>query len=379
MGFIHARTPLAGTALASLVAIATAAAAPPPPKQVADAFVAAIVAANPQAQVTYAAAAVAGNDITITGINLSSTEITSGTIGKVTIVNPAAAPNGGFTADRVNVEAGKLSSQNTSLAWQSGSATGIILPSNAQAAAQSGALPFARLAMTGMTLTRTELARPITIAGSTMTVTAPSGDTKVTVDGIKVPIAAFDNSSVLKDLVKSLGYTADFTINISASSTAAGGDGLSLRSMDIVADQVGKLAINARTSGVTADALAKTDKVGDIIGTASLNQLSIRFDNSGVVDRLLDAQAKAQGQKRAELVEVWTQALPFFLAIAGVTNEPLQNKVSGAVTTFLKTPKSLTISLKLSSPLALTEILSTARKDPDAFLAKLGLEVTANN
>lgn len=379
MRFVHARTFLTAGLLASIAPLA-AFGAPPPPKQVADALVAAIVAANPQAQVTYAAAAIAGNDITVTGLSITSTEIVSSTIGKLTIVNPAPGSGGGFTADRINVEAGKVSSQNTSLAWQSGAATGIVLAANAQAAAKAGILPFARLAMTGMTLTRTELARPVTIAGMTMTVAQPSGDTQLAVEGIKVPVAAFDNSTMSRDLLKSLGYTGDFTLGVKALSTnTPGADGLALRSMEIVADQVGKVAINARTSGVAADALAKTDRVGDLLGSASLSQLAIRFDNSGIIDRFLDSQAKATGQKRAELVDQATAALPFMLALAGLTNEALQDKVAAAVTTFLKNPKSLTVSLKLASPLALSDVMATARKEPDAFIAKLGLDVAANN
>lgn len=109
----------------------------------------------------------------------------------------------------------------------------------------------------------------------------------------------------------------------------------------------------------------------------SLASLNISFTDASLTGKLLDYYAKQSGQPREQLVGGITGMLPGVLGI--FQNPAFQTDVTTAVETFLKDPKSLTISVAPDAPVPATQIIGAAMGAPQTLPAVLHLQVTAND
>jgi len=119
-------------------------------------------------------------------------------------------------------------------------------------------------------------------------------------------------------------------------------DTLTLRTLTIDTADVGKLAIDGKFSGVPLSKLTDGNATQDLASKGKLESFHLRFDNSGIVEKVLDMQAQQSGVKRADIVTQFTGALPLLLNVVG--NQAFQDKIATAVTAFLNDPKSITLS-----------------------------------
>jgi hypothetical protein len=85
------------------------------------------------------------------------------------------------------------------------------------------------------------------------------------------------------------------------------------------------------------DASAKASQV-------EIHTITLRYDDMSLAGRVLDYLAQQQGITRQAYADQITAALPFMLA--ALNNAEFQNQVSGALGTFLKDPKSLTLKIE---------------------------------
>ncbi len=124
-------------------------------------------------------------------------------------------------------------------------------------------------------------------------------------------------------------------------------------------------------------ALLADDASPDALANGKLENLTIRFDNTGVVERALDMQAKMMGASREDIVAQLNGALPFMLN--AINNPAFQEKVATAGQAFLADPKSLTITVSPAQPVPFQEIMGNAMSAPQTLPDMLGIDVTANN
>ncbi|GGD13399.1 hypothetical protein [Aureimonas glaciei] len=113
-----------------------------------------------------------------------------------------------------------------------------------------------------------------------------------------------------------------------------------------------------------------------LVSQLSLASLEIGFTDSSLTNKLLDYYAKKNGQTREQLIDQLIGTLPPMLAM--LQNPDFQGTVTTAVSTFLKDPQSLTISVDPDAPVAATQIIGAAMGAPQTLPQVLQLEVTAN-
>jgi hypothetical protein len=357
--------------------------------QVADAIVAA-VGASGENKATYESATAAGDDVTITGYKMIGTKTDAATGAKTetetmtvpTLVVSGAQPRdkGGFTATKITFDGATLLSDGNTITWQTGSATEATIPSPDEIKAKAKLRPFTRADLGALTISGGDLAAPMNIGsvgvGIDVEADGTPKDFTLDVNAIAVPGELFSDPQQ-KAVLDALGYT-NFTINVGV----AGGyetatDTLTMRTFTIDTGEVGKLSIEGKFSGVSLSKLSDQETAKDVASTGKIDALTIRFDNAGIVERVLDMQAKMMGATREDVVAQVGGALPLMLNAVG--NPPFQDKVAAAAQAFLKDPKSLTITIAPTAPVSFEAISTAATTAPNTLPDLLVVDVTANN
>jgi hypothetical protein len=106
--------------------------------------------------------------------------------------------------------------------------------------------------------------------------------------------------------------------------------------------------------------------------------MTVRLDNAGFVERMLDMQAQMLGGTRDDVrSQLVDGALPF--ALSFVKNVAFRDQFQAAVQTFLQDPHSLTITFAPAKPVPLGEVMRTAARSPTALPDLLSPSVEANN
>jgi hypothetical protein len=109
----------------------------------------------------------------------------------------------------------------------------------------------------------------------------------------------------------------------------------------------------------------------------TLSKLLVRFEDASLTKRLLPVVAAAQGMDEATFVASAGAMLQ--ITLAQLKNQPFVASVSSAVTTFLKDPKSITLSIAPPSPVQVQQLMTLDAANPGAAISILGLSVTAND
>src|SRR5690606_25775600 len=131
---------------------------------IADAIVAA-TAATGRAEASYDSATASGDTITISGYKATRPSGDTVLIPNLVIDGAALRDVGGFTADSVAFDAGKLTRGNDSLTWATGAMHEVTVPSPQELAAEADLKPFAGLDMSDLVVSESNLAEPVTVAG----------------------------------------------------------------------------------------------------------------------------------------------------------------------------------------------------------------------
>lgn len=348
--------------------------------QIADALVAAMTASG-ESKVTYGNASAAGDDVSITNLQVSGNDGSSITIPTVFITNAQSRDPGGFTANAISFDNANMVSDGNTITWGTASATDTIVPSADEIKSKAKIRPFSTMNIANMKVSGGELPVPLEIANIGVAVDLDDGglprDFSLNVDSIDISselIATADND--FKQLVDGLGYDS-FMINVMVEGgyeTAK--DRLTLRNFAIEAPEVGKFSLAGTVSDVKASDLA-TEQSPDALANGKLENLTIRFENSGVVERALDMQAKMMGASREDIVAQLNGALPFMLN--ALNNPAFQEKVAKAAQAFLSDPKSITITASPAQPVPFQQIMGSAMTAPQSLPDSLAIDVTANN
>ncbi len=348
---------------------------------IADALLAAMQS-NGKTQASYEGASAIGDDVTITGFSATNANGGVLTIPTITIANAQPRDPGGFTASAMTFDSGKMVDNKTNVAWQLGSLKDATVPSPAEIKAKAHIRPFSQVSLSGLSIEGGDLPAPITVASVAVAIDIDADgnprDFDMQVASIGVPPELFAQDPQQKAVMDELGYTDGFMVNFNVSGAyETEGDEVTLRTFTIDAADVGKLAVAGKFNGVSLGDMVQGTDPGKAGKNGSLESLTIRFDNAGVVERVLDMQAKMMGVQRQDVVTQFGGALPFMLNFIG--NPPFQDKVAKAGAAFLNDPKSISISVTPAQPVKFDEIVSTAGQAPQTLPDLLAIDVTANN
>ena len=174
----------------------------------------------------------------------------------------------------------------------------------------------------------------------------------------------------------------------------ASGD-TSLDQLEIQAKELGKINITGSLGGYdlafleavqkTQENMSKADADKDAAGLAilglaeqlNLKNLSIRFDNDSLTQKVLDYYGKQQGADGKQLGQQMKMMVP--LMATQLKNPEFAQQLKAASDKFFDDPKSLTISATPDQPVTFASIVATASLDPTKIIQLLKVSVDANN
>jgi hypothetical protein len=109
----------------------------------------------------------------------------------------------------------------------------------------------------------------------------------------------------------------------------------------------------------------------------TIGNFKLRFEDDSITKKVLPIIAKMQGMDEATLVS--NAGALVQLGMMQLKSQAMTDQVVAAVSSFLKDPKSITVSMNPAQPLAVQSISTLNPADPAAALTLLGVSVTAND
>ncbi len=368
-------------ATCGLFLLGTAAEAAPTPDAVAAALTAA-VAASGTATLTYDGVSASGDAITVANVKVVSTHGTStASVPALVISGAADRTGGGFTATHISFDNGTATSRGDTTTWATAALDDVVVPSADEVKARAKVRPFAKITAGGIAFSGPDLAAPIAVgtfvADVGPVVAGAPSNILVKATGVKLPTALLANS-MAGAIVSMLDYdTVDASITMDSEYDTTA-DTVTVHLLSIDAANIGKLTLTGKASGLSVKGLTDPTKSKEARAAAKLNALSVRLDNAGVVERMLDMQAELLGGTRDDVrSQLVDGALPF--ALSFVKNAAFRDQFQAAVAAFLKEPRSLTITFSPAQPVPLGEVMRTAGRSPTALPDLLSPTVEANN
>ena len=122
---------------------------------------------------------------------------------------------------------------------------------------------------------------------------------------------------------------------------------------------------------------ADFSKVMPMVQAIQVSRFLLRFEDQSITKRLLPLAAKMQGMDEQTMIA--STGAMIQLGLTQLKNPAFTQKVVTAVSTYLKDPRSLTISAKPAQPITVMQVISLDPANPGAAIDKLGVDVTAND
>lgn len=218
-----------------------------------------------------------------------------------------------------------------------------------------------------------------------------------TLGGFNANLGLVDDPKT-KATLEELGYS-EISGNFDAAGTwnPASGEAV-LSKYDLTVDKAGTFGSRLTLGGYTLDflnslqALSKeipaddnkaldlhsrgVEQMSHLLGSLSLVNASIRFEDDSLTGRLLDYFAKQQGVSAKDLANQAKAMVPFLMA--QLNNPELAAQVSAALNTYLDDPRSIEISAAPASPMTFEQIMTEAKSNPLDLPNTIRLKVSAN-
>lgn len=345
-------------------------------KRLADA-----VAATGRATLAYENAIAEADTVTVSGVVVTAKDGTSVTIPTLVLSGIVDRPAGGFFATRVTADSGTLGDDAQSLTWASAAFDQVIVPSPDEITTGAPVTPFLGAEIATVSLGGPGT-KPIDIEQVSAAITSAPDGSPATVSarasGVRIPTTLFANSvaGVLLTMMQYEEFVAD--ISVDGSYEAGSGSGI-LNHLVIHVPDTGRVTVSGAASELAvSEAISPDPDISkEARANANLERLTLRFENEGFVERMLDAQANMLGGSRDDIrAQLIGGALP--LALSFVKNEPFRAEFLAAATLFLQDPRSLKIAFRPAEPVPLGQVLRTAARAPMTLPDLLSPAVEAN-
>lgn len=152
---------------------------------------------------------------------------------------------------------------------------------------------------------------------------------------------------------------------------------LNLRQLSGKMASIGALSVKATLGNITKDVFTGgRDAVEAAMLGALVKDADLRFENSGIVEKALEAEAKKQKKTpdalKKEAIAIAAQGIPAILK-----NVPAAKDISAALIKFITTPKSLHFAAKSAEGLGVADLALI--NDPAALLKRLAVTASAND
>lgn len=339
-----------------------------------------------------------GSDIILEGTKLKMTTVSNKeiTVGDVKLENVQDSPNGGFTIGEIEVPDITLDSasgKNDKAVIKGMSMENVTVPSeNATETLDKvmlydklkiDTLEFGQPGKDGATIKDFEMALDTSNKAEKIAYVWTIDDIDATFEKAgKNPLAPLDMNTLKASLTSKGSWSPK------------SGD-TSLEQMEIDADDLGKINITGNLGGYdlafveavkkTQAEMGKADANKDAAGLAmlglaeqlNLKNLTIRFDNDELTQKVLAYYAKQQGSDAKALGEQMKMMVP--LLATQLKNPEFAQSVKAASDKYFTDPKSLTLSATPDQPVTFASIAATASLDPTKLIQLLKVGISAND
>ena len=216
-----------------------------------------------------------------------------------------------------------------------------------------------------------------------------AGKTTMSLTDLVIPEAALTMMDPSGQL-KALGYS-DVTLNMTGDGElSVAGDNFGMTgTTGISGKDMGSFTFSYSASDIPIAVMAemqmaqKTGRPPDFnmlmpqLMNVSLSGFKMRFEDASITKKVLPLIARMQGMDEATMVANAGTMMQFNLM--QLRNQAFTDQVVAAVNTFLKDPKSITLSLAPAAPIKVQEIMTLNPSNPGAAIDLFGASVTAND
>ncbi|MTI45613.1 hypothetical protein JM93_00762 [Roseibium hamelinense] len=331
-----------------------------------------------------------GGSVTITDLRLTneSDDNTSVYIASTTLEGGSVLDNGRMEIGQLDMGGFELTSDEVKMAVSKLSATDLKLPSpeEVKAGAENATMgPVYSSADIQTLIFEDEDGNKFDIGSITSSIDEMSGDLptagKFAINDITVTAENLDDEG--KKALGDLGYDSMVVSVSGAGKWDPDAATMQINDLQVSGSEAGVVTLNLGLGGVTREVVSQLNETQDdpskamgIVQGVTVENISIKVDNESLVERVLDKQAKEAGEDREAYVAQLTGALPLMLAV--LQNQEFQDKVSGAVTSFLENPINLTVTAAPAAPVPFPQIMGAAMMAPQTLPQVLGVDISAN-
>ncbi len=331
------------------------------------------------AKVAFDSASQVGSNIVIQGLSVADTQGDGNVrFAETVIESPTEGGSGIFESPRISFANGTLGGASKgSVANAALTEVTVLDPATVPGKAPGKGVLFHTAEANDIRVARNTEPGEMTIARAFMEVgnvvnNVPQ-DSKGSVEDVTLPPEFFTGAKLSP---QTIGYdklvldiTWDGTRDVAAKT-------MTVRDFTVSIQDGGELSITGVMGNLPEPTTLNDADAPSKASATEVHTITVRYDDKSLAGRVLDWMAKQQGISREDYANQISAALPFLLA--ALNNPEFQSELSGAVSTFLKDPKSLTVKIEPEAPVSGEEIISIAGSAPQTLPDKLNASVTAN-
>jgi hypothetical protein len=356
---------------------------------VADAAIAAM--GGEKSVVTVASSELSGSNVVLKSVSIKGEGGETTVFGDISLENVAEVAEG-FKVEKISGGEFNVVDPDSSMKVANWSMKNAVIPKKGIAAESTTALPLENVSVGAIDLSM-KGSQVVQIASINLTVSPVKDNTPVDLDfsisGINMDMTKSDPSSLAA--IEALGLQS-----IKGEIKAVGSwnpvDGrLLLKEQSFDFADIGRLNLTLDISGYTADVSKQISNTLKLVGNKdastaagfsmlgiaqklTFNQISLRFDDASITNRVLDYMAKQSGTTReAYVAQLKAMATVMVMQLP----EPgLQASWAAATSKFLDNPKSFEIKSVQTTPIPLEKMMVGAMALPE-LIKSLGITITA--
>ncbi|WP_026790314.1 hypothetical protein [Pleomorphomonas oryzae] len=196
-----------------------------------------------------------------------------------------------------------------------------------------------------------------------------------TFTSLSMPVALLSDENMVSELT-TMGYeTLDLSGGMTLTYDAEKGD-VWLEDLTLKAADMGVISGDFHLAGLPLSLVEKPDEIEARMNDATLVSASLTYGNGGIVEKAFEAQAKKNGQDGEKLRQNTAGALPLMLSF--LEDPKLQAKFEEPISSFIKDPKSITLTVAPEKPVPFSELQKVNTDKPNDLIRLLNVGVTAN-
>ncbi len=356
--------------------------------------------ASQGADITYSGVESSGDTVTLKSVAVNIPGDTGAMeFGDLVFSGVSESGNGGYTVESLSEDQFDFTAEEMSVSVRDIKIENLKIPGETTGYSLDDILYYDAATTGPITLTF-EGRDVLKVAKTDTRLARQSGDAQVNMssrfDGLEIDLSDVKDAKA-QQAINGMGYqylSGDLVID---GNWILENGQINLSEYALTLNDVGRLDINLSISGYTLDFAQgvqklQTQMVGkesdpkaqQAMGLAMLgmmqqltfNNLSIRFDDASLTNKVLEMVASQQGMTRDQMVQGVKGMLPF--ALGQLQNPAFQKSVTEAVGIYLDDPKSLEIKAQPDAPVPFSSVAGSAMSAPQSLPDVLNITVTAN-